>query len=234
MTLFQRAKKRSIWAKLRQLIWPQMGWRRVGRYYGVRIKRLPGSPYSIAAGFACGAAVSFTPFIGFHFIFGALLAWVMRGNIIASAIGTAVGNPWTFPFIWAGVYWLGTKILGYERGEELPAELTISVIFEQPTAILIPMLVGGLPVGVVVWFIFYLPIRRIVGNYQNRRRSARIRRQQALEKERQDRDETNANNDKKKDLSTIVGGNKIKKDSESAVDTNQDNFTNPEGRNINE
>ena len=32
-----------------------------------RLGRLPGTPYSIAAGFACGATVSFTPLVGLHF-----------------------------------------------------------------------------------------------------------------------------------------------------------------------
>lgn len=170
-----------------------MGWRRAGRYYAIRIKRLPGTPYSIACGFACGAAVSFTPFIGFHFILAAMVAWVMRGNIIASAIGTAVGNPWTFPFIWAGVYWLGTTILGYERGQELPAELTIGVIFEQPTTILLPMIVGGVPAGLVVWLIFFIPLRRVISNYQHHRRVRRLRRQQVLAEERKAREMRIAN-----------------------------------------
>jgi uncharacterized protein (DUF2062 family) len=181
MSVFGRREKLTRFQRLRRLAWPRMGFRRLGKYYTFRIKRLPGTPYSIACGFACGAAVSFTPFIGFHFIFGAVLAWALRGNVFASAIGTAVGNPWTFPFIWAGVYWLGTTILGYERGQELPAELTIGVIFEQPVAILLPMVVGGLPAGVLVWLIFFLPIRRVVANYQHHRRLKRIKRRQFLD-----------------------------------------------------
>ena len=164
-----------------------MGWGRIFRYWTFKLKRLQGSPYAIACGFACGAAVSFTPFVGFHFIFAAMLAWVMRGNIIASAIGTAVGNPWTFPFIWAGIMWLGTWILGYERGQELPEELTIGSIFEQPETVLLPMLVGGLPTGVVVWIIIFLPIRRVVGNYQHHRQARRLKRLRVLDEERRAR-----------------------------------------------
>jgi uncharacterized protein (DUF2062 family) len=50
--------------------------------------------------------------VGLHFILSALLAVVLRGNIVASAIGTIVGNPWTFPIIWAGSYRLGALLLG--------------------------------------------------------------------------------------------------------------------------
>lgn len=193
MSLFRRRKKKGLSRTAREFLWPRMGWRRMGRYYVARIKRLPGTPYSIAAGFACGAAVSFTPFLGFHFIFGALLAWGIRGSIIASAIGTAIGNPWTFPFIWAGVYWLGSKILGYEPGQELPAELTFSVIFEEPTTILIPMLAGGVPAALVVWVIFFIPLRRLISNYQHHRRAARLKRQQVLAAERRARERVFAN-----------------------------------------
>lgn len=181
--MFQRRRKRTVVQRSVEFFWPRMGWRRTWYYYSHRIKRLPGSPYSIACGFACGAAVSFTPFVGFHFLIAALLAWVLRGNILASAIGTAVGNPWTFPFIWAGVYWLGGRILGYEPGQELPRELTMEYIFQEPVTVLLPMAVGGAPAVVVVWFVFFIPLRRIIGNYQQHRRQQRARRRQAIAQE---------------------------------------------------
>ena len=40
------------------------------------------------------------------------IAYIVRANIVAAAIGTVAGNPWTFPFIWLWTYWLGRKILG--------------------------------------------------------------------------------------------------------------------------
>ena len=184
MSLFRRREKPGRWARVRRFLWPRMGWRRVARYWTFKLKRLQGSPYAIACGFACGASVSFTPFIGFHFVLAAVLAWMLRGNVIASAIGTAIGNPWTFPFIWAGIIWLGTTILGYERGQELPEELTIGIIFEEPETVMLPMLVGGVPAAAVVWIAFFLPIHRIVTNYQHHRRTRRQRRRRVLAEER--------------------------------------------------
>ncbi len=196
VSLFRRREKLSWWARVQRFVWPSMGWGRVLRYWAFKLKRLQGSPYAIACGFACGAAVSFTPFIGFHFILAAVLAWALRGNIIASAIGTAVGNPWTFPFIWAGILWLGTWILGYERGQELPEDVSIGTIFEQPETFLLPMLVGGLPTAAVVWILFFVPIRRVVANYQHHRLTRRLRRRRALDEERNARlDATKAEED---------------------------------------
>ena len=51
-------------------------------------------------GRAGATAISFTPFIGLHLIGGLLLSFVVRGNYIACAVGTLIGNPATFFFIW--------------------------------------------------------------------------------------------------------------------------------------
>ena len=114
--LFKPRKPRSILYRARNILWPRAGWGRTLSYLRHRVARLPGTPESIAIGLACGIAVSFTPLIGFHFLVAALLAWVMGGNFLASALGTAFGNPWTFPLIWLWIYKLGTWILGAEAG----------------------------------------------------------------------------------------------------------------------
>lgn len=79
----------------------------------LRLKKINDTPYSIAIGFACGVAISFTPFLGFHMLLAALTTLILRGNIIASAIGTLIGNPWTFPFIWMAVLYTGKTMLGF-------------------------------------------------------------------------------------------------------------------------
>jgi hypothetical protein len=80
--MFQRRNRLSIIQRLKELVWPQQGWRRSTLYIAHRLGRLPGTPYRVAAGFACGAAVSFTPFVGFHFLLAALLSLILRGNIL--------------------------------------------------------------------------------------------------------------------------------------------------------
>ena len=97
--MFRRRKKLSVWEKLRNSIWPQGGWKRYSQYLMMRLHRLKGTPQSIAAGIACGVAISFTPFVGFHFVLAAITAFLLRGNILASALGTAAGNPlFGYPF----------------------------------------------------------------------------------------------------------------------------------------
>jgi hypothetical protein len=155
-----------IYRRVREFVWPSGGWHRASLYVAHRLRRLPGTPYRIAAGFACGAAISFTPFIGFHFVGAALLSILLRGSLLASAIGTVVGNPWTFPFIWAWIYALGQWLLGREVVSELPAVLSLTYIFERPLDVLWPMTVGGVPTSVAAWFAFFWPVRGAVAEYQ--------------------------------------------------------------------
>ncbi len=179
----------SIYRRVREFVWPSGGWRRASLYVAHRVRRLPGTPYRIAAGFACGAAISFTPFIGFHFVGAALLATLLRGSLLASAIGTVVGNPWTFPFIWAWIYGLGQWLLGGEVVSELPAALSLTYIFERPLDVLWPMTVGGVPTAIVAWFAVFWPVRGAVAEYQHARRllvrrKKRLRRHGRLDRKR--------------------------------------------------
>ncbi len=188
--MFRRRDKPGWGVRVRELLWPHRGWRRAGSYFLLRVKRLPGSPYSISAGLACGVAVSFTPFIGLHFFLGALIAWLIGGNIFASAVGTAIGNPWTFPFIWALIYRVGLWILGWEAGHALPEGLSMAYIFEEPRAVLLPMFVGSLPTGLVVWLALFWPVRKLVANYQKMRRRLRVKRRAEINMMAEDKEKT--------------------------------------------
>lgn len=168
--MFRRKHPLPRHRRLKEYVWPTQGFRRSTIYIAHRLGRLPGTPYRIAAGFACGAAVSFTPFIGLHFVLAAVLALVMRGNFIASAIGTVVGNPWTFPFIWAWIYTLGVWILGDDMATQLPQDFSAHYIVDHPLLVLWPMTVGGIPTAIVAWFVFYWPAQVMVTQYQAARR----------------------------------------------------------------
>jgi len=98
---------------------------------------------------------------------------VLRGNLIASAFGTFVGNPLTFPFIWIATYDLGYWML---QGSEAPSEPELQVdmlsgqALEGVLPVLVPMLVGGIPLGLVVGGIIYYLTRSTVEAYQAKRR----------------------------------------------------------------
>ncbi len=189
--MFLRREKQKLHDRARDFLWPRRGWKRSSLYLFHRVGRLPGTPYSIAAGFACGAAISFTPFVGLHFVFGALCAWLMRASILASAIGTAIGNPWTFPFIWTWVYKIGLWMhfggdnagAGVEDFSAMFAHMIeamlnfdMTYLFETVWPVWWPMLLGSIPSFVVVWLLFFFTLRPLIASYQHRRVRRRMRR----------------------------------------------------------
>jgi hypothetical protein len=148
----------------------------MGAYLVKRATRLSGTPHSIAAGAACGVAISFTPFIGTHLLGAFLLCLLARGNYLAAAAGTLAGNPWTFPFIWVATYQLGHALLGTRPAQVEPVlhwDLATFVI--KLEAVFWPMVVGSLPVAVIAGLATYFALVRMVAGYQE----ARARRRQS-------------------------------------------------------
>lgn len=172
--LFKRRQKPDFVDRVRVIFWPKTGWSRSTRYMLKRILRLSGTPHAIALGFAAGVFASFTPLVGFHFSIGIVVAWIAGGNLIASAFGTFVGNPITFPLIWAGTYRFGNWILGVHptvnNGIDISAGLfahSIDIVLP----LIKPMIVGSLPVGIIAAILCYFPVRNMIAAYQNRRRA---------------------------------------------------------------
>lgn len=171
--LFKRRDKPRLGELLRVALWPRRSWARSMRYVGKRVLRLSASPHSIASGFAAGAMVSVTPFVGFHFMLAAAVAYVTGGNLLASALGTAVGNPLTFPFLWAGSYRVGRWILGLGDQAAPPFDMSAGLFshsFDTIWPVLKPMLVGAVPLGILLWFAFYVIVRTAVRSFQEARR----------------------------------------------------------------
>lgn len=186
--MFSRRKKLNFLHRLRTWVWPRGGWIRTSRYVMHRVSRMPGTSYSIAAGFACGAAISFTPFVGTHFIWSALLAWVIRGNIIAALIGTIIGNPWTFPFIWVWLYESGNWLISghgddagnypdfystFSQMTDALLRFDLDILFESAAPVIWPMLISSIPTAFVVWLAFFIPLKKMIDGYQHRRRKRR-------------------------------------------------------------
>ena len=176
--MFRRRTPLTRLSQIRSVVWPERGFRRLFAYLFQRVVRLPDTSGSVAIGVASGVAASFMPFIGLHFLIAALLALLLRGNVLASAIGTLFGNPWTFLFIWVADYRLGLWLLqqsGY--GSQFTAlniqqlaEVMIIFFnfftfsggvewhqvakpFEQ---VFLPMSIGGTVLAVVSWFIAFV------------------------------------------------------------------------------
>jgi uncharacterized protein len=201
--VFKRRETPPFYQRMVESFYPRKGWRRPFEYLGHRVRRLPDTPHRIALGVAIGVFTSFSPIFGFHFVIAAALALLLRGNIIASLLGTFFGNPITFPFIAAISLGSGRELLGMHHpdGEikalagafsEAARDLwrAIGGLFGRGYtdwvglehffhSIFVPYLLGGTIFGIITGIAFYFLSRPVIAAYQNRRRSRLLQRAKA-------------------------------------------------------
>jgi len=149
--------------------------RRFFSYYKLKLARLPASSYAISAGFACGSMVSFTPLLGFHFVLAVVFSYLLRANYIAALIGTIVGNPISFPFIWGLIYKVGAFIVD-RSDNSLSPNINFEIIIKQTYDIFVPMLVGGAVLAIPVWLLTYFITYSFVSSFKK----ARIKKQKKI------------------------------------------------------
>lgn len=174
--LFKRRSQTALLERLRLLFWPRRSFWRSAKYFAKRALRLQATPHAIAAGVAAGAFVSFLPTPGFHFLLAAVIAWCVAGNVVASAIGTAVGNPLTFPLMWGATYEVGRSIL-YGNAIDDVRPINLGAAFKHLDfsqlwePLLKPMAIGAIPIGLAFGAVAYVLVRWAVAQFHERRRA---------------------------------------------------------------
>ena len=187
--LFKTRQKATFISKFFKLLWPKKGWKRIVKYISLRLKRLPGSPHSIALGFTLGVTAALTPLFGLHFLIGIFLAWLFRVSIVASLIGNLLGNPWTFPFICILNFKIGK--LFYNTNDQIDINMKLlsnelyllwntiyklfielnysqSINYSSQLKLIPPMLIGSLFTIIIVGIPCYFISRFIITNYRNK------------------------------------------------------------------
>jgi len=179
-----------------EFFWPRGGWARAARYIQHRLHRLPDPPEKIARGIFAGVFTTFTPFYGLHFLIAASLAWILRGNVIASLLATFFGNPLTYVPIGIAALRTGYWLLGIDRhaphhrslfeqfgyaGTDLWDNLCAWLLGE-PTnwsnlhifydKVFYPYMIGGILPGIITGLVAYYLTVPVIRAYQSRRRGA--------------------------------------------------------------
>jgi uncharacterized protein len=72
-------------------------------------------PELVAASFAIGVAISFTPLFGLHWIMALVLAVILKLNKVDILLGTLVVNPFTLPAVAAVAIPIGRFLLRARR-----------------------------------------------------------------------------------------------------------------------
>ena len=194
--VFKRRDPKPILRAMLEFIWPRGGWTRAFHYVKHRVRRLPDTPEKIARGVWAGVFTTFTPFYGIHFVFAALIATIMRGNILAALMATFFGNPLTYVPIGLVSLQTGHWLLGSEMQEGTersfggkfvdasgdlwqnlkhmvlgePQDWTgLSVFYNE---IFFPYMTGGIIPGVIVATTCYYLSVPLIRAYQKRRKGA--------------------------------------------------------------
>lgn len=196
--VFKRRDRRPLWKIVAGFLWPKGGWGRAFHYIKHRVRRLPDPPHRIARGIFAGVFVTFSPFFGLHFFGAALVALLIRGNVVASILATFFGNPLTFVPIGVlsintGYFLLGLRgpkdaelhqTLGHSFAEAWHnINANIWALFTDDRAdwsnlsgfyedIFFPYMIGGIIPGIVCGLICYYISLPLIQAYQNRRRGA--------------------------------------------------------------
>ena len=198
--MFKRRERRSIFRFFYEVIFSFKGISRAIEYVAIRLKRIPDTPHKISLGMSCGIFASFTPLFGLHFLIAGLLSYLLRANVLASLIGTFVGNPITFPIITVFNLKLGEWILGsseYSSGDGGKifegfldfifliyksfftdgsiGENNVPRMNEFLNGVFIPYSLGGLILGIFIAVISYFLLRPLVATYQKKRSSLKAK-----------------------------------------------------------
>ncbi|QFS84418.1 hypothetical protein FIU97_16810 [Roseivivax sp. THAF40] len=192
--VFRRRDQQPLWKRLLRTLWPKGGWGRAAQYIRHRLQRLPDPPDRIARGIFAGVFMTFTPLYGLHFFLAALLAWILRGNIVAALLGTFFGNPLTYVPIAVISLQTGNWLLGVESDPEdhrwvgqkftaagrdlwdnmvaifTPAEADWQNLSEFYAEVFYPYLVGGIIPGIITGLVCYYISLPLIRAYQNRRK----------------------------------------------------------------
>jgi len=127
----------------------------------------------VAASFAIGVAISFTPLIGFHWIIALLLAFILKLNKVDVLLGTLVVNPLTLPPVAAVAIPIGRLLLRARR--EAVAHLPWRDLFRRsfwtaagPTmkAIGVQMAVGLLFLSVIFGALTYVVLVNLIRHHR--------------------------------------------------------------------
>jgi uncharacterized protein len=125
-----------------------------------KILTLDSHPGHIAAGFAVGTFISFTPFFGLHTGMAIAAAFVFRLNKITCLTGAWVNTPLTVLPALGLSYKIGRVLLGRPPGELHVRSLEWHYLEKHATSLLLGSSVLGFVAAIIAYFACYWVIVR--------------------------------------------------------------------------
>lgn len=134
-----------------------------------RIFTLDDSPSQLAAAFALGVFIAFSPTIGLHTVSCILFAWMFRLSKLVVFTAAFINNPWTIVPMYGFCLWFGIKITGGDAVPSIPwKELSFTNAYDVLMPYLWPFIAGSLVVGLIAALLAYFVIYWAVIRYRGR------------------------------------------------------------------
>jgi len=111
--MFKARQKRSFLRKIKELVWPSMGFARAAKYLALKILRLSDADGHdvIAQSVALGTSISFFPIPGVHALIAAALAALFKCRIVVSTVATLLVPPVVLPVVFSLDFLVGRQVL---------------------------------------------------------------------------------------------------------------------------
>jgi len=144
------------------------------------------TPHRVAWGFAIGMFIGWLPIVSIQMVVAAVLAWLLRGNVVASLPPVWITNPVTM----VPIYYLCNQTGALVAGKAVSLHKVRSVISEvaqmDPLAalrfvftelfdVVVATFIGGAILGVLAAIPCYVLVKMTVTSYQRLRMERRLR-----------------------------------------------------------
>ena len=137
-----------------------------------KLIKISDTPHAISLGFSIGVFVSFTPLIGIHIIIALVISWMIRANYFSAIIGTFIGTPFTYPFIWFASIYVGNFFMPIKDLNLLTLDvkqLYLFDFFDNMKSLFPSFLIGAFLLGVLSSIFSYFFTKQIISFYRKKR-----------------------------------------------------------------
>ncbi|GAB6110751.1 DUF2062 domain-containing protein [Desulfomicrobium salsuginis] len=162
-------------------IWVKIA--RLSRYTYLRIVRIKAPAESIALGLALGVFAGALPLLSLQMAIAVALALLLRGNVIAAALGTWWSNPFNWAIVFPLFYLLGKVFVPVDVTPLSIAEfihLPLLELLQRGWQWLLITTLGGTIAGIPMSIATYFITLRAVRIFHDRRAMRKLERQRRV------------------------------------------------------
>lgn len=135
-------------------------------------------PERLAAAWALGLTIGFSPLIGLHTVLALLLALIFRLNKVDVFLGTLVINPWTLPVYFPVAVYVGKRITGVRVPRFVlprPEEVLHAAVWREHVpwlrSVLLAWGAGAMVLALIAGGVTFVVLRQMI-RFHRRRRGA--------------------------------------------------------------